>query len=112
MNERRLFNLVATTADYGPREGSVISDRSGVVLSRYGVGTWNVSGCVREASRLQIDEFLVERGVQLAFLQETHLVSGDSLTSNYMWYNSGGKGERTARGVSVLVRISSGVEVC
>lgn len=109
--DRRFFNFVTTARDYGPREGSMVSDGLVSVLSRFGIGTWNVSGCIRESSRLDIDEFLLGRDIHLAFLQETHLVSGSLFTPNYRWYNSGGSGTRTARGVSVLVRISSGVEV-
>lgn len=90
----------------------MVTDGLGGVLSRFGIGTWNVSGFIRDSSRLKIDEFLLGRDIHLAFLQETHLVSGTLFTPNYRWYNSGGNGVKTARGVSVLVRVSSGVEVC
>lgn len=129
---RRLFNLAATTVDYGPLENSLVSTAPNLCTNRFGVGTWNVRGCVRDTARDKIDEFLHRKGINLysfgwccfvyslyfyntgmdlVFLQETHLISGESLTTHFRWYNSGGKGAKTARGVSVLVRVPSNIEV-
>lgn len=79
----RLFNLVTTTVDYGPQEGFVSPPNNVNDLSRFVIGSWNVRGCVRESARLKIDLFLLEKDLHLVFLQETHLISGESQTPNY-----------------------------
>lgn len=73
------------------------------VLSRFVIGTWNVSGCIRESPRFKIDEFLLSR--DLAFLQETHLISGISFyLPRIIDGITGGSAIRTAGGVSVLLK--------
>lgn len=109
----RLQRLQSCPAEYGPFEGSPSeppsvfgSAPSQSVNIRARVGSWNVRGCVRIATRNIIDEFLFSLGLDVVCLQETHMVTGQTLTRHYSWFNSGGNAQTTSRGVSILVRRS------
>lgn len=45
----RLFNFVVSTSDYGPHDGSTAPPVPTIISGRYGVGTWNVSGCASDS---------------------------------------------------------------
>lgn len=111
--DERLFRLRACAGEYGPFEASpsepssTASRAAALSLQKTRMGTWNVRGCVRLSARNEIDRFLYSLDLDIICLQETHLISGQTLTNHYHWFNSGGSARKTARGVSILVRRSS-----
>lgn len=75
------------------------------------IATINCCGCAKEEKRDDIDHQLNKLSVEICGIQETRIIWEELETKNYKWYCSPCESQTSHRGVGMLVRKNSGVEM-
>lgn len=106
---------VDTAGDEVQREKAAIggndTDHSKARKNHINIGTINCCGCSTEVKRDGIDRQLEELGIEVCGIQETRVIWEEMDTKNFKWFCSPCEKETSHRGVGILLKKSSTVQL-